>query len=181
MPPTSFWSWPGWGSIEALGTLGAALVALTVYLSEVARRRRADRKSVRVWAAHEGGTTVVYITNDSPVPIVETRITVLYQNAAWISAILPVVRWSAIGWISTGPHIIHPSTTVALAARRAPGSRSQWPGQGSTPALVRLTYEASATLRTTQFTRFKRAPRKQLLTGVVFLEEHEPKSLGARL
>ncbi|MGC5310271.1 hypothetical protein [Micromonospora zamorensis] len=76
MPSTSAspWAWVGWGALEALGTLAAALVALSVYLSEVRRRRRAERSTVRVWASREAGETVIYIANDSSVSIVDITI-----------------------------------------------------------------------------------------------------------
>ena len=103
MASSSFWSWSGWGAVEALATLAAAIVALTVYASEVKRRRRAERNSVRIRGAKESGATVIYIVNDSHVPIVETRIIALYQGAAGIAPLRLGITWSVMTEMATLP------------------------------------------------------------------------------
>ncbi|MEV4500249.1 hypothetical protein AB0J84_31735 [Micromonospora arborensis] len=151
----SFWSWPGWGAFEALGTVGAALIALRVYLSEVARRRRAERKAVRVWIADNGGKMEIYIVNDSQVPIVDTKIMALYQQSHWESA-WGGMRWAAIGWVARGPRIVHPAQTEVLVL-----ADFKWNALGTNlpaPMVVRLEYEASAESQSVQFARLKEPP-----------------------
>ncbi|GGO13939.1 hypothetical protein [Micromonospora parathelypteridis] len=175
MPPTSPspWAWAGWGALEALGTLAAALVALSVYLSEVRRRRRAERSTVRVWASKEADETVIYIANDSAVPIVDITLDAFYQEDFWSSWLSGGVRWSAIGWLARGPAIVHPSQTLALklnylrlygvkeAIKRLPEL-----------TLLQMRYEARAEpRRVASFRRVKNPPTKIRIVGFGELEQ----------
>lgn len=169
MGSTSFWSWSGWGAFEALGTVAAAMVAVTVYLTEVGRRRRAERNSVRVWAGKEAGRMILYIANDSNAPIVDTRILALYQEAAWIGW-RPGINWSAVGWIGRGPDLVHPSQTVRLTFQGFRGNSPGIPEILPPMAVLQLTYEASAEKRQATFHRIKTAPRRRTIVGVGLLE-----------
>ncbi|WP_444949636.1 hypothetical protein [Micromonospora ureilytica] len=171
MLSTSFWSWSGWGAFEAIGTLAAAFVALRVYLAEVSRRRRAEHNSVRVWAGDDAGTTTIYIANDSHVPIVDTKIMVLHQQGHSPAMVRGGIKWTAVGWIARGPHIVHPSQAVVLAM-----GKFRWNALDKNvpiPALVRLEYEASAESRVVQFTRLKKRPSKVEIVDVGHLEPYE--------
>ncbi|WP_433119193.1 hypothetical protein [Micromonospora sp. CA-246542] len=174
MPPTSpsLWTWAGWGALEALGTLAAALVALSVYLSEVRRRRRAERSTVRVWASKEAGETVIYIANDSAVPIVDITFHAFYQEAFWSSRISGGMRWSAIGWLARGPAIVHPSQTLALKLKHLRMHGVEEPIKGLPElTLLHMRYEARAEARrVASFRRVKKAPTKLRMIGVGGLE-----------
>jgi hypothetical protein len=166
---TSFWSWPGWGAFEAVGTVGAALVALRVYLAEVARRRRAERKSVRVWVANKDGTMEIYIVNDSHVPIVDTKIVALYQQSHWDS-VWGGMRWAAIGWVARGPRIVHPAQTEVMVL-----DDLHWNALGTnlpSPTVVRLEYEASAESQSVQFARLKKPPARKQIVDCGYLAPH---------
>ncbi|MEV1333465.1 hypothetical protein AB0J20_28265 [Micromonospora costi] len=175
MPSPSFWSWPGWGAFEALGTVAAAFIALRVYLAEVSRRRRAERSAVRVWVADDAGTTEIYIVNDSHVPIVDTKIMMLHQRGHWPAAWpLAGMKWAAVGWVARGPRIVHPSQTVILTV----GS-FRWNKLGITlplPVVLQMEYEASAETRVVRFTRLKKRPKKVDVVDVGYLVPYEQRA-----
>ncbi len=144
-----------------------------MYLSEVRRRRRAERSTVRVWASREADETVIYVANDSAVPIVDITFHAFYQEKFWSSPLLGGMRWSAIGWLARGPAIVHPSQTLALKLKnlRLHGVAEAIKGLPEL-TLLHMRYEARAEpRRVASFRRVKKAPTKIRMIGVGGLEQ----------
>ncbi|MEV1102424.1 hypothetical protein AB0I89_10200 [Micromonospora sp. NPDC049801] len=118
------------------------------------------------------GETVIYIANDSAVPIVDITFHAFYQEAFWSSRISGGMRWSAIGWLARGPAIVHPSQTLALKLKHLRMHGVEEPIKGLPElTLLHMRYEARAEARrVASFRRVKKAPTKLRMIGVGGLE-----------
>lgn len=116
----------------------------------------------------EADETVIYIANDSSIPIVDITIHAFYQEEFWSSSLLGGMRWSAIGWLARGPAIVHPSQTLALKLKylRLHGVTEAVNGLPEL-TLLHMRYEAGAEPRRLASFRPSRMPRRRFASLVL--------------
>jgi hypothetical protein len=138
-------------------------------MTEISRRRRAERLAIRVWPEETGKATIVRIVNDSGFPIFDLTITGSYPKVVDLGGRSGVL-WRATSWIAKGPRAIHPRQAVRLELEEVQWTVPQ-PEKVMQDrlALLQATYITSGRKFTSTHNIFRRLPYAQDFVGVAKL------------